>query len=149
MNNNKSLRPETIAAHSVRAVDAATGAVSPPLYLSTTYARDENYQPKLKENYQRNGTPNLWQLEETLTQLEKGAAVRLFQAGSCQRVAIALALEEPAKRVLKRSEHQADKGKHTQDQGQRDRIGIGRHLVCWIVQRCRRMPQHDIRQPEA
>jgi cystathionine beta-lyase/cystathionine gamma-synthase len=41
-------------------VDEATGAVVPPIYLSSTYARDENYAPKLKENYVRNGNPTLW-----------------------------------------------------------------------------------------
>ena len=48
--SNRELRPETIAAHVLQAIDPATGAVVPPLHLSTTYARDENYQPKLREN---------------------------------------------------------------------------------------------------
>ena len=78
MTSNSKLRPETIAAHALRATDAATGAVVPPLYLSTTYARDENYQPKLKENYIRNGSPNLWQAEETIAALEQGKAALLF-----------------------------------------------------------------------
>ncbi len=81
MSKNDTLRPETIAAHSVRGADPQTGAVSPPLYLTTTYARDENYQPKLKENYQRNGTPNLWALEETVAALEKGVAALFFSSG--------------------------------------------------------------------
>jgi cystathionine gamma-synthase len=79
--SNSSPRPETIAAHALRAIDSATGAVVPPLYLATTYARDENYQPLLKENYIRNGSPNLWQAEETITALEKGAAALLFSSG--------------------------------------------------------------------
>ena len=80
MTNHK-LRPETIAAQSARAVDPATGAMSPPLYLATTYARDENYQPKLPENYQRNGSPNLWQVEETIAALEKGVGALAFSSG--------------------------------------------------------------------
>jgi cystathionine gamma-synthase len=79
--SNTNLRPETIAALSAQPVDPTTGAVSPPLYLSTTYARDENYQPKLKENYVRNGSPNLWQAEETIAALEKGEAALLFSSG--------------------------------------------------------------------
>ncbi len=75
------VHPETIAAHGGRAVDAETGAVVPPLHASTTYARDENYQPKLRENYVRSGSPNLWQLEETLARLEQGAEARLFASG--------------------------------------------------------------------
>jgi cystathionine gamma-synthase len=79
--SNNPLRPETIAAHALRAVDPATGAVVPPIYLSTTYARDESYTPLLKENYVRNGSPNLWQAEDTITALEKGAASLLFSSG--------------------------------------------------------------------
>jgi cystathionine gamma-synthase len=81
VSSNNPLRPETIAAHALRAVDPATGAVVPPIYLSTTYARDENYVPLLKENYVRNGSPNLWQAEDTITALEKGAASLLFSSG--------------------------------------------------------------------
>lgn len=79
--SNSNLRPETIAAQSMRAIDPATGAMSPPLYLATTYARDEHYQPKLVENYQRNGSPNLWQVEETIAALEKGAGALAFSSG--------------------------------------------------------------------
>jgi cystathionine gamma-synthase len=81
VSSNNPLRPETIAAHALRAVDPATGAVVPPLYLSTTYARDENYAPLLKENYVRNGSPNLWQAEETIAALEQGKAALLFSSG--------------------------------------------------------------------
>ena len=79
--SNSGMRPETIAAHALRAVDQATGAVVPPIHTSTTYARDENYQPKLKENYIRNGNPTLWQAEETIAALEQGAAALLFASG--------------------------------------------------------------------
>jgi cystathionine gamma-synthase len=79
--SNAGRRPETIAAHSLKSVDAVTGAVVPPLYLSTTYARDANYQPKLRENYVRNGNPTLWHAEEALAALEGGAAALLFASG--------------------------------------------------------------------
>ncbi len=79
--SNHTHRPETIAAHALRAVDAASGAVVPPIYLSTTYARDENYAPLLKENYVRSGSPNVWQAEDTIAALEKGAAAMLFVSG--------------------------------------------------------------------
>ena len=79
--SNHTSRPETIAAHALRAIDAATGAVVPPIYLSTTYARDENYAPLLKENYVRSGSPNVWQAEDTIAALEKGAAALLFVSG--------------------------------------------------------------------
>ncbi len=85
---NSKLRPETIAAQSVAGVEPHTGAVSPPLYLTTTYARDEAYQPKLKENYQRNGTPNLWAVEETIAALEQGKAALAFASGMAAIVAL-------------------------------------------------------------
>lgn len=79
--SNEALRPETIAAHALRAVDQATGAVVPPIYTSSTYARDENYVPKLKENYIRSGNPTLWQTEETIAALEGGSSALLFASG--------------------------------------------------------------------
>ncbi|MBM3521133.1 MAG: PLP-dependent transferase, partial [Alphaproteobacteria bacterium] len=75
------LRPETIAAHALKAVDEATGAVVPPIHLSTTYGRDGDYQPKLKENYQRNGNPTLWHAEAAVAALEKGHGALLFASG--------------------------------------------------------------------
>jgi cystathionine gamma-synthase len=79
--SNRNLRPETIAAHALNATDATTGAVVPALHLATTFARDENYAPLLKENYQRNGNPNLWQAENILAALEKGVECLLFPSG--------------------------------------------------------------------
>ncbi|MCA3554176.1 PLP-dependent aspartate aminotransferase family protein [Aestuariivirga sp.] len=75
------LRPETIAAHALRAADEATGAVAPPIYLSSTYARDGNYKPKLQENYVRNGNPTLWRAEEAIAALESGTSALLFASG--------------------------------------------------------------------
>jgi cystathionine gamma-synthase len=79
--SNQDLRPETIAAHALRAVDEATGAVVPPIYTAATYARDEKYQPKLKENYVRNGNPTLWQAEAAIAALEGGPSALLFASG--------------------------------------------------------------------
>ena len=79
--SNEALRPETIAAHALRGVDEATGAVVPPIYLSSTYARDADYKPKLKENYVRNGNPTLWQTEEAIAALEGGTSALLFASG--------------------------------------------------------------------
>lgn len=88
--SNDALRPETIAAHVLRALDPSTGAIVPPLHMSTTFARDENYVPMLKENYQRNGNPTLWQAEEALAALEQGPEALLFASGMA---AIATLLE--------------------------------------------------------
>lgn len=79
--SNHPVRPETVAAHALKAVDETTGAVIPPMHLSTTYARDENYAPLLRENYQRNGNPTLWQAEDTIAALEQGSQCLLFPSG--------------------------------------------------------------------
>jgi cystathionine gamma-synthase len=55
--------------------------VVPPIYTASTYARDENYAPKLKENYVRNGNPTLWQAEEAIAALEGGTSALLFASG--------------------------------------------------------------------
>ena len=72
---------ETIAAHALKSTDEATGAVAPPIYPSSTYARDENYKPKLRENYIRNGNPTLWHAEDAIAALENGKGCLLFASG--------------------------------------------------------------------
>jgi cystathionine gamma-synthase len=79
--SNKSLRPETIAAHTARSVDEVTGAVVPPLYFSTTYARNEEYKHRAGPDYLRSGNATLVQAEATLTQLERGFETLLFASG--------------------------------------------------------------------
>lgn len=79
--SNSRLRPETIAAHALKSTDEATGAVAPPLYPSSTYARDEDYKPKLRENYIRNGNPTLWHAEDAIAALENGKGCLLFSSG--------------------------------------------------------------------
>ncbi|MBL8905253.1 MAG: PLP-dependent transferase [Rhizobiales bacterium] len=79
--SNSRLRPETIAAHALKSTDESTGAVAPPIYPSSTYARDENYTPKLRENYIRNGNPTLWHAEDAIAALENGKGCLLFASG--------------------------------------------------------------------
>jgi cystathionine gamma-synthase len=75
------LRPETIAAHTLKAIDEATGSITPPIYPSSTYARDQSYTPRLKENYIRNGNPTLWHAEQAVAALEQGEETLLFASG--------------------------------------------------------------------
>lgn len=82
------LRPETIAAHALQSVDPMTGAVVPPLYAATTYARDADYRPLLPENYIRGGSPTLWHAEAALAALEGGPEARLFASGAAATVAL-------------------------------------------------------------
>ena len=79
--SNKNWRPETIAAHALTSTDPATGAVVPPIHLATTFARDESYTPLIASDYQRNGSPTLFQAEALLAALEQGAACLLYPSG--------------------------------------------------------------------
>jgi cystathionine gamma-synthase len=79
--SNHGRRPETIAAQLLHSTDPTTGAVVPPIHLSTTFIRDENYETLIPTDYQRGGNPTVWQAEETLAALEKGAACLLYPSG--------------------------------------------------------------------
>jgi cystathionine gamma-synthase len=78
---SEGLRPETIAAHSLRSVDAETGAVVPPLHTSTTYARDADYGLRGASSYLRYGNPTVSHAEAAIAALEGGHAARLFGSG--------------------------------------------------------------------
>jgi cystathionine gamma-synthase len=76
------LRPETLAAHAYFGVDPTSGAVAPPLYPATTYARDSDYRLRdPAQNYGRNGTPTLALAERVIAALEGAIDARLFASG--------------------------------------------------------------------
>lgn len=87
MSDNE-MRPETIAAQVLHGVDRETGAVVPPLHMATTYARDENYERKTRDDYQRGGHPALWQAEAALAKLEHGSDAKLFASGMAAATAV-------------------------------------------------------------
>ena len=64
------LKPETLAVHAARAPDPATGAVAPPLHLSTTFERapDGGYPHGFQ--YGRSGNPTRDALEQAIAALE-------------------------------------------------------------------------------
>jgi cystathionine gamma-synthase len=79
--SERPLRPETIAAHALRALDAETGAVVPPLHTSTTYARDADYALRGASSYLRYGNPTVAHAENAIAALEGGHAARVFGSG--------------------------------------------------------------------
>ncbi|MEO6871470.1 MAG: aminotransferase class I/II-fold pyridoxal phosphate-dependent enzyme [Chthoniobacterales bacterium] len=83
---------ETIAVHAGRAVDPATGAVTAPLYLSTTFERAPDGSFPSGFNYSRSNNPNRAALEEALTLLEGGAVAAAFGSGIAAAAAILQAL---------------------------------------------------------
>jgi cystathionine gamma-synthase len=81
---------DTIAVHAGRAVDPTTGAVSPPLHLSTTFERDADGGFSRGFHYSREDNPNRRSLEICLAALEGGAAAIAFPSGMA---AISAAIE--------------------------------------------------------
>jgi cystathionine gamma-synthase len=75
------MHPETLAVHSGHTVDSATGAVAPPIYLSTTFERDADGSYPRKYEYIRDNNPNRHQLEDCLAALEGGIGAAAFASG--------------------------------------------------------------------
>ena len=72
---------ETLAVHAGRRPDPATGAVMPPIHLSTTFERQADGSYTEGFVYTRSENPNRRALEETLAALEGGAAALAFGSG--------------------------------------------------------------------
>jgi cystathionine gamma-synthase len=72
--------PQTIAAATGIAADTAFGAVTPPLYLSTTYAFPA-FGTAGAYDYARNGHPGNAVLSDVLTRLEGGAGAVIAASG--------------------------------------------------------------------
>ncbi|GIV76347.1 MAG: cystathionine gamma-synthase [Litorilinea sp.] len=90
---------ETRAVHAGRQVDPATGAVMPPIHLSTTFERDADGAYPHGYIYTRSGNPNRQALEQCLAQLEGGAAAAAFSSGMAATMAVLQALQ-PGDHVL-------------------------------------------------
>ena len=87
------MRPETIAVHAGGEPDAATGAVAPPLHLSTTFAHGPAGERVAGYEYQREGNPTQDRLHALLAALEGGEAALATASGMA---AISLVLESLA-----------------------------------------------------
>lgn len=67
MNKDKKYRMETLAVHAGHGVDPATGAVTEPIQLSTTFERDADGGYSKGFLYARNHNPNRNGLEAALS----------------------------------------------------------------------------------
>ena len=72
---------ETIAIHSGRSVDPTTGAIVPPIHMSTTFEREADGSYPHGFVYGRSGNPSRTLLEECVRDLEGGAAASAFGSG--------------------------------------------------------------------
>jgi len=94
------LRPETLAAKAVHAIDAATGAIVPPISLATTYARDASYQLIAERDYARDKNPTFLAAEATLTALEQGAEARVFSSGMAAATVAIRSIVKPGDHII-------------------------------------------------
>jgi cystathionine gamma-synthase len=86
------VRIETLAVHAGHAPDPTTGAVSPPIHLSTTFARAADGSLRDGFLYARNDNPDRRGLETALAQLEGGAVALAFASGMGATAALLQAL---------------------------------------------------------
>jgi cystathionine gamma-synthase len=94
------LRPETIAAQALHAIDAATGATSPPIHLATTYARDGRYELVDNRDYTRDKNPTFLHAEQLLAALETGAGALVHSSGMAAATSVFRALLAPGDHAL-------------------------------------------------
>ena len=81
MHDDKELAPESLVAQACHYVDEVTGGISPPLQLSSTYARDENNSYIGKFSYARSGNPSWEVLEKVCAVLDGGVDAKCFASG--------------------------------------------------------------------
>jgi cystathionine gamma-synthase len=87
------MKIETRAVHAGRHIDSATGAVTPPIHLSTTFERSPEGEYPLGYSYSREDNPNRHDLEVCLAALEGGAQALCFASGLAVATAIVQGLE--------------------------------------------------------
>jgi cystathionine gamma-synthase len=84
---------ETLAVHAGHAPDPSTGAVSPPIHLSTTFQRDEDGGYPRGFMYGRYTNPNRAMLEDCLAQLDRAEVCAAFGSGQAATAAVFQALK--------------------------------------------------------
>jgi cystathionine beta-lyase/cystathionine gamma-synthase len=80
---------DTLAVHAGAEPDETTGAVSPPIYQTSTYAQDGVNRPRRGHDYARSINPTRDRLERAVATLEKGTHGIAFASGSAATAAIA------------------------------------------------------------
>ncbi len=90
----------SLAVHAGQEPDAATGAVIPPVYFSTTYAQDGIGGLRQGYEYGRSGNPTRTALQQQLAALEGGAHAFSFASGLAAEDALLRAALAPGDDVL-------------------------------------------------
>jgi len=87
------MKIETRAVHAGRHIDPATGAVTAPIYLSTTFERSPTGEYPLGFSYSREDNPNRRALETCLASLEGGKEALCYSSGLAVATALVQGLE--------------------------------------------------------
>ena len=92
-------RPDTLVVHAGLAPDELTGAVTPPIYQTSTYAQEAVGRPRGGWEYARTGNPTRSRLEASVAALEGARHGLAFASGSATAQVIAT-LALPGERIL-------------------------------------------------
>jgi len=95
----KNTHPDSIAAQALGWIDEETGAITPPIHVSTTYLRDADNQYRSGRIYARADNPAFDQAEAVINALEHGHQALLFASGMAAATAVFQALA-PGDHVL-------------------------------------------------
>ena len=87
------MKIETRAVHAGRHIDPATGAITAPIHLSTTFERGADGEYARGFSYSREDNPNRHALEECLASLEGGKQALCFSSGLAVVTAVVQGLE--------------------------------------------------------
>jgi cystathionine gamma-synthase len=99
MDKEQAAHLETLAIHADHTADPLTGAVMPPIHLSTTFARGENGEYRAEFEYIRESNPTRAALEKMVAALEGGAEAMAFASGMAATTAMIQALD-PSDHVI-------------------------------------------------
>jgi cystathionine gamma-synthase len=86
------MKLETTSIHAGQTIDPTTGALIAPIYLSTTFERQEDGTYPLGYSYTRGHNPNRSALEAMVATLEGGTTAAAFASGSAATMTILQAL---------------------------------------------------------
>ena len=96
-----STHPATMVAKADDFLDTATGAIVPPIHPSTTFARDDRYDPINPANvYTRDCNPTYLPAERVIAELEHGEECALFSSGMAAVAAVFYTLSTGSHAVI-------------------------------------------------
>jgi len=99
MSDNDKPTIDTILAQVSHFIDPTNGAVVPPIQLSTTFARNENYELMGKYIYGRYQSPTYDPVEMLIAELEGAAEASIFASGQAAAAAV-FETVQPGKQIL-------------------------------------------------